>query len=180
MKIYRITALAAVATFICIAIYLLSLFVVRDVPISISYDVTESPDLISALFQEISMVAAVLEMKAGKNESTRDTQRMHWQKKNDSQGISWDLVDSGQAHISIYSTAAGSDGDLLKLVALIQEKIPTQPEKVTSQLQLAPGRFGACASLQRPEIKDSTCIYKRPGVLDISELRRLLQSHPSK
>ncbi|WP_157609153.1 hypothetical protein [Variovorax sp. Root411] len=180
LKIYRATALVAVAAFICAAIYLLSNFVVREVPVSVSYDVVTSPGSTNALFQEIGRVAAALGMKAGKDADASNVQRMHWKKKDDAQGMSWDLMSPGQLHISIYSTAIGSDEDFVRLIVQVQEKISTGSEKITSHLQLAPERFGACASPQRPEVKDSTCIYERAEVLDIPELKALLRSHPSK
>ncbi|MDP9930706.1 hypothetical protein [Variovorax paradoxus] len=180
LKIYAVVAGAVVLFVLGSFVYVLSNFVVREIPTSVSYDVIVPPESASALFQSIGTAVAQIGLKSGKKKEATDIRRREWKNNDDSQGVSWDLSGDGQVHISIFSAATGSDESYLNMISLVQKEIAAWSGNMKSHLQLAPGRFGTCASPERPNIKDSTCIYERTGVFEISEMKHLLQSHSVK
>lgn len=180
LKIYAALAGAVILLVLGSVFYVMSTFVVREIPTSVSYDVIVPAESVEMMFQGVNATAAQIGLRTAKKKETTDFLRSHWNNSDDSQGITWDVSGKGQVHISIFSTAAGNDESYLNMISSVQNEIAAWPEGMKAHLQLAPGRFGACASRERPDVKDSTCIYERTSVFDINELKQLLQSHPAK
>ncbi|WP_431112269.1 hypothetical protein [Variovorax paradoxus] len=178
LKIYACAAAGVMLLVIGSFFWVLSTFGVREIPNSISYDVTVPAESVEILFKNISTAVAQIGLRIGKNKEANDFLRNHWSNDDESQGVTWDFSGDGRVHISIFSMVAGSDESFLNMVSSVQGQISAWPEGMKSHLQLAPERFGACASRERPEVKDSTCIYERKEVFDLYELKQLLQSHP--
>ena len=178
LRIYAIVAGAVVLLGLGSFFYVLSIFVIKEVPNAVSYQIEVPPESINPLFQAIGAIAMQSGMKTMRNEGVPDVRGTEWQNKDFSQGISWVLIDRGHVDISISSVAAGNDDSWLNLIAAVQREISMWPSNMQNQLQLSSQRFDACASSQRPNVRDTVCIYKRTDLFDVFELKQLLQSHP--